>query len=282
MLKIRRRSFTVTMGIAILAALFIASVGGAAASTIVQPSGSPVTAAVPPTGQLAPVAVVAAGFAPGALVYVEQCDGVPPSEQQWTPTAHCDLGSSPAPAIADAGGKATFAAADANHAFRPFAGESPQSLFNCTAPGRKVPANGLPSFANCKLRVSTNNASVTVDQVFRVLAFRAAAVSSTTSPSSAVANGAHSSTTNAKRAATASPARSPKPTSAKTKGAAPARSSAVAVVAAPAHDDVGLLSLSDPNHSVGYVLVLVGVLLVGVVVALRRHDSRLAIADEAR
>jgi hypothetical protein len=43
---------------------------------------------------------------------------------------------------------------------------SPQGLFNCLSPSAASPANGLPDFKNCQLRVSTNNSAATADQVF--------------------------------------------------------------------------------------------------------------------
>src|SRR5262245_33790297 len=75
--------------------------------------------------------VTASGFSAGSLVYVEQCDGRAPTSENWRPTINCDAGTSPAPAIVDDDGVATFPSDDRNHAFHPFVGESPQQLFNC-------------------------------------------------------------------------------------------------------------------------------------------------------
>jgi len=98
--------------------------------------------------------IVATGFRPGASVYVEQCDGTSPQSPNWSPADHCDNGTAPSPVYADGSGRATFDAHDRNHKFTPFVGASPQGLFTCGTPG------------NCTVRVSTNNASATDDQVF--------------------------------------------------------------------------------------------------------------------
>ncbi|HEV7524792.1 MAG TPA: hypothetical protein VGP92_07495, partial [Acidimicrobiia bacterium] len=142
--------------------------GMAFASTITQPSGSPFVVPGDASGNPTAFTVVATGFAPNALVNVEQCDGVDHTVSGWNPTTHCDLGSSPAPVLADGAGTATFSASDNNHAFTPFKGESPQSLFNCLSPNDPAlsPSNGLTDYRNCQIRVSTNNTAVTADQSF--------------------------------------------------------------------------------------------------------------------
>jgi hypothetical protein len=61
---------------------------------------------------------------------------------------------------------ATFTKDDPNFGFTPFKGESPGGLFNCLSLHDASPNNGVPDFRNCTLRVSTNNAAVTGDQVF--------------------------------------------------------------------------------------------------------------------
>jgi hypothetical protein len=118
------------------------------------------------TGRPQPFTVVASGFRPGTLAYLEQCDGAPLNAPGWSPTVHCDLGSAPAPAIVASDGTATFDSRDRNHAFSPFRGESPQSLFNCLAAGDAVPPNRLPTFRNCRVRISSNNSAATDDQAF--------------------------------------------------------------------------------------------------------------------
>ena len=101
-------------------------------------------------------------------VSLEQCDGVVHTAPGWSPTTHCDLGSSQSPVLADGTGTATFLSTDPNHAFTPFKGESPQSLFNCLSPNDPAlsPVNSLQDFRNCQIRVSTSNTNVTGDQSF--------------------------------------------------------------------------------------------------------------------
>src|SRR5262249_12850499 len=89
-----------------------------------------------------------------APVYAEQCDGKPPSTPQWSPSANCDGGTSNAPTYAGADGRVTIDKNDVNRRFVAFVGTSPQGLFSCPPPG------------SCTVRVSTNNASATPDQVF--------------------------------------------------------------------------------------------------------------------
>ena len=141
----------------------------AAAATITTPSANPFSA--PGDAAQNPVAftVSASGYTPGSLVAIEQCDGTSPSSTGWSPTANCDLGSSPAPAIVDSSGNVTFSTNDPNRAFVPFKGASPQGIFNCLSPHGVDPNNGLPSFTNCQIRVSSSNTAVTADQVFTTL-----------------------------------------------------------------------------------------------------------------
>jgi hypothetical protein len=119
-------------------------------------------------GQPLPVRIAGSGFAPGGLVYVEQCDGTLPTAVGWSPTSNCDLGSSPAAVLADANGNAVYQPDDVNHGFTPFKGESPQSLFNCLSPNQAAvnAKNGLPDFRNCQVRVSSDNTNPTADQQF--------------------------------------------------------------------------------------------------------------------
>ena len=158
----------------------VSSMGPAfAATAITSPSSNPYAAVGDGAGNPVPFTVSASGFAPGANVFVEQCDGVPATQSGWDAAQDCDLGSSPSPAAADASGNVTFNAADPNHAFTPFKGESPQSLFNCLAPGESSPGNGLVDYTNCQLRVSTNNTAGTSDQVFITLTLPSAQIAPT-------------------------------------------------------------------------------------------------------
>lgn len=140
--------------------------GIAFAGTITQPTGNPFVVPGNASGAPLPFTITASGFMPGSLVYVEQCDGTPATAQGWSPTANCDLGSSPAAAIVSGNGVATFAASDTNHAFHPFEGVSPQGLINCLSPHDPSPNNGLPDFRTCQIRVSSNNSAITADQAF--------------------------------------------------------------------------------------------------------------------
>ena len=138
----------------------------ACAGTITEPASNPFTVPGDPAGNPLSFDVSVAGFKAGGLVYVEQCDGTPPTTQGWSPTVNCDLGTSPAAAVVAGDGTATFAANDPNHAFVPFKGPSPQGLFNCLATNDPSPNNGLPDFHDCQLRASTNNTVLTPDQAF--------------------------------------------------------------------------------------------------------------------
>ncbi|MGZ6994588.1 MAG: hypothetical protein ACXVIM_05210, partial [Acidimicrobiia bacterium] len=130
------------------------------------PSGGKVTVTVDGSGYAAPFTVKARGFEPYANVFIEQCNGRPPSAENWAPSLDCDLGSAPAAAIADANGVATFAANDPNHALYPFVGPGPEVLFNCLSAKGASPGNGMPDFRDCQLRISTSNTAATDDQVF--------------------------------------------------------------------------------------------------------------------
>lgn len=136
-----------------------------AATTITSP-GSPYAVTADGSGTLQPFTIKVAGFKPNVSVYIEQCSGQPATAAKWTPTLACDVQSSPAAAITDGSGVATFAASDPNHAFHPFSGASPQNLFSCTASGAKAPEKDVPNYDNCQVRVATTNVAATDDQVF--------------------------------------------------------------------------------------------------------------------
>jgi hypothetical protein len=136
------------------------------AATITAPTGNPFIVPGNAAGQPQAFTVSASGFVAGDLVFVEQCDGVAVSTPGWDPSINCDLGTSPAAAIASATGTVTFPTTDVNRRFQPFKGPSPQGQFNCLGLTDPSPNNGLPNFTNCKIRVSTNNSASTSDQVF--------------------------------------------------------------------------------------------------------------------
>lgn len=158
-----------------LAALGAVSLGALAlaapafAGSFTSPTGTSSNPYVVPgdsSGNPQPFTITGTGFPAGSQVYVEQCDGVSPTDPSWDPAADCDNGTSPAAAIADASGNVTFDAADPNHAFHPFKDSSPSGMFNCLSPNDPDPGNGLTSYRNCQVRMSTNNAAATSDQAF--------------------------------------------------------------------------------------------------------------------
>jgi hypothetical protein len=144
----------------------VAAAPSAFAATITSPTGNPFIVPANAAGQPVAFTVSASGYNAGDQVFIEQCDGVATTATGWDPTVNCDLGSSPAAALANASGVVTFSASDPNHAFKPFKGFSPQGLFNCLGSTDPSPNNGLTDYRNCKLRVSTNNSAGTSDQVF--------------------------------------------------------------------------------------------------------------------
>jgi hypothetical protein len=137
-----------------------------ASTTFTTPTENPFVVPVNASGQPKPFTVKVGGFEPNTSVYIEQCDGNAPASADWTPTKHCDVLSSPAAAITDAHGVATFDSSDPNHAFTAFKGVSPQHLFNCLGTGEVSTPNGLPNFDACQIRVASTNTATTPDQVF--------------------------------------------------------------------------------------------------------------------
>jgi hypothetical protein len=162
-----RNSVRLAAFVAVVAAVLAPT--AAFASTVTIPSTNPFKVPSDTLGHPVPFTIAATGFTAGAQVFVEQCDGTPPTTAGWDPTINCDAGSAPAPAIADNSGKALFPAGDPNKQFHPFRGASPSGQFNCLNAIDPSPANGLPDFRNCQVRVSTNNAAVTSDQAFFTL-----------------------------------------------------------------------------------------------------------------
>jgi hypothetical protein len=137
-----------------------------ASAAVSIPSTNPFKVPSDALGRPVAFTISANGFAAGAPVFVEQCDGTPPTTPGWNPNVNCDLGSAPAAVIADASGRATFPAGDPNRQFKPFRGPGPQGIFNCLNALDPSPANGLPDFTNCQVRISTNNTATTADQQF--------------------------------------------------------------------------------------------------------------------
>jgi hypothetical protein len=273
------------VGAVLVVAMF--GVARASATSITEPSGSPVVAPLDVAGRLAPIQVSATGFPLRTAVYVEQCDGTSPTTLHWDPTVHCDLGSSPSAVYADANGNVTFGVSDPKHAFVPFVGESPQSLFNCLPTGAKAPSNGLPNFTDCQVRVSSNDAAVTADQQFFGLKLPANATNPPPKPVTTTtilprAGGARAPVTTTTRPHGAASRSGSKPAAGSKLHASSrpeARAGLSPYVAAsdsgqpaassrPASDSPGLLGLSDPAVVAGYLLLLGGVALTALSVRL--------------
>lgn len=147
------------------------SAAAAGAGTIASPHGNPYVVATDAHGVPIPFTIRVSGFTPRSIVYVEQCDARPTSAANWSPTRDCDIGTSPAGAITDAKGNATFEANDRNHAFHPFAGSGPETLFNCLSPKAASPNNGVTDYRQCQIRVASTNNQSTADQAFLPIVF---------------------------------------------------------------------------------------------------------------
>ena len=161
----RNAFFVAVLAIISLVTLTVVSTAQAATTAIVTPSTNPFVASAGAGGLPQSFTIVANGFTPNDNVFVEQCDGVPATDANWSPGRDCDFGSAPPAAIVDGTGTATFDAAS-DLALTPFRGISPEHKFNCLAPGQADPDNSRASFDNCQVRVSTNNDAATSDQVF--------------------------------------------------------------------------------------------------------------------
>ena len=147
--------------------LGLSGVASAAVQIPTTPPGiSPFKVPSNALGQPVAFTIQANGFASGAQVFLEVCDGTPSTAVGWNPNINCDLGSAPAPVVASAAGVALFPAGDPNKQFKPFRGQSPQGMFNCLNALDPSPNNGLPDFTNCQVRISTNNTASTADQQF--------------------------------------------------------------------------------------------------------------------
>jgi hypothetical protein len=153
------------------------------ATSITEPTGNPYQVPLDAQGNVVPFTVVAKGFPPNSNVFVMQCDGRHPSDPNWSPDRDCDSGTSPPPAIADASGTVRFDAANPNRRLVVVKGPSPQGIFNCVPQGTKAPNNLVRSFTTCQIRVSTNNAQPTADQVFVPIVFGSRGSSSSSSSS---------------------------------------------------------------------------------------------------
>jgi hypothetical protein len=267
----------------VVVVLLTLAVTRADAASFTAPQGSPIRVATDAQGHPKALTVSVAGFQTGALVYVEQCDGVDPASPDWSPTLNCDLGNSPAPVVVTRNGTAIFDPSDASHRFVPFAGASPQSLFNCVPSGDRAPGNALPSFPACQVRVSTSPTLATPDQIFLPLALPRGANTPVPKANASATPTTHSAPTTAPR----SGARTATTTKKKYAGAtrnAKSVSDASVSVALPSNgkkqssSSSGLLGISDPIVAAGWLLVLGGLTAAtaAVLVARRRRAGSAA------
>jgi hypothetical protein len=162
--------------IAISATCVVGLAGAAhAAGTITQPATSPFAVPGDAGGNPQSFTVVATGFVPASLVYIEVCDGLSPSTPGWDAASDCDNGASNAPVIADGTGTATFTAGS-NRQFVPVKGLQPTGLFACDSPDEAPtsPVPALGDWTDCQLKVSSSNTAATSDQAFLTLTYPAA------------------------------------------------------------------------------------------------------------
>jgi hypothetical protein len=168
-----------------------------AATSFTQPTTNPFTVPVVQSGSTAgtplPFAIAGTGYLQNQNVFIEMCDGLPSSNPAWDPTADCDLVSSPAASTAQTtAGNVSWPATLPSNSIGDFRGQSPQQIFNCVAqedvPTGQAPnpdgsfnldgvnggntqngeplAQGVESWLNCQVRMSSNNSASTTDQVF--------------------------------------------------------------------------------------------------------------------
>jgi hypothetical protein len=275
------------MLIGVLAGLVVTA-ASAAAATFVAPA-APLRVPLDAHHYPKAVTISVQGYKPGSLLYVEQCDGTSPLAPQWSPTYNCDIASSPSAALAGANGVATFSASDSSLAFVPFVGEGPSRLFNCIASGDAAPQDAVKTFTNCQVRVSTNDADVTSDQIFMPLVLpvgakqpppppdvttlpRGSAAPTTVKKSSthpgAAASGTHSSTTS-------TPHRKLAP------GTAKIVSNENVNVALHPKSSSHHSSSSSPAGPIGAILLVAGV-GVAIFVAMRARNTRRVAGSAAR
>jgi hypothetical protein len=257
-------------GIVIAAACIAAAVfsfsGIAHAGTIAGPAT--VRVAIDRSHVPIPFSLEASGFPPGdGSVFMEQCDGVPATDPSWSPTRDCDSASSPAAASAGADGAVRFPALDPNFGFSPFAGKSPQGLFNCVAPGDAL-NNGKRTFTNCQVRVATSLIVATTDQAFVALVFPpgASGMAAETTPTKRTASSRTGLVTGAESSKTQRRVSSPQ-------GAA----SNVAVATRPAHrarDNSVASKIRDALFSLPGLVLLAVVGWLGFELVRRVHRAR--------
>jgi hypothetical protein len=159
-----RRSLLVVAGvvIAVSAALGIAY----AAVIVTVPLTNPFVVPGDAQGNPVPFTITATGFANQQAVFVQQCDGVPPTAQNYSVNDHCDIQTSGAPVNANVQGDATFDASDPSVALNVFKGLGPSGTFYCLSPNDPAPITTLPVWRNCQVRVSGGTIGDTSAQAF--------------------------------------------------------------------------------------------------------------------
>ncbi len=178
-------------GVALVAAATPAFAAGTFVSPAVTPTDNP-SFTIPANGRGNPIPpdVVTTNFPQATNIFLEVCDGRSPSAQGYDVTLDCDNTTAPTPIQSQGlSFQEMFTTANHNEAVLPFRGIGGGGGFNCLAPedvkggttpnpdGSVTPIgssakNGnpidpaQPSWTNCKVRVSSNNASNTNDQSF--------------------------------------------------------------------------------------------------------------------
>ncbi len=127
---------------------------------------------------------------PIGLVFIEACDGKSPAARGYDAALDCDNTTAPAP-VSSTGPTfvENFTTANADRAAMAFRGAGGSGTYNCLAPEDVKPGTGpkadgsvtpigpmtkngnvidlsVPSWSNCQIRVSSNNASNTQDQAY--------------------------------------------------------------------------------------------------------------------
>ncbi len=198
--KLRRAAAAATVsvvglggtGVALVATATPAFAAGVFVSPPVTPTDNPsFTLPADAKGNPLPPDVVSTNFPPNNSIFIEVCDGKSPSAQGYDVTIDCDNTTSPTQ-IQSQGltYQEMFKTSNHNEEVLPFRGMGGSDVFNCLAPedvkpGTKPSASdgsvtpigdttkngnpidtGQPSWNNCKVKVSSNNASNTADQSF--------------------------------------------------------------------------------------------------------------------
>jgi hypothetical protein len=159
------RKYIVLMPLLVVA--LIAAFAVPASAAIVQPTTNPFNVpAADAAGDPAFFTITANGYSPSEAVFVQQCDGVPPTTTGYSAADHCDIQTSGAAVNADANGVATFPASDASTRLNVFKGLGPSGTFNCLSPNQASPNNGHPDWRNCQVRVSGGTIGDTSQQTF--------------------------------------------------------------------------------------------------------------------